>query len=417
MADSGPTAPIPTTPTIPAPAAARPSKTPYGFAALAWFALAVYGSLVPFRFKRSFLDPESGLLQSLLDFLSAPRWEVTTSSTSSLGLSHSLTDIVLNLGLFIPLGLLIRLAVWRRDWNWFAQIAAAIAGVAASSWLIECTQALTDGRVASLRDFALNTAGGLAGALPAVALRRHGVTFIFDLYCSSSYWLYRAGQRLQTMRYNPVAMFLVVAANVGLIAFAYFTSSAARAKHADEVNLMPFSVHVQRSWDVAFLQIGRSMIVYLLIGMLLSLQFLSLKQRKTIGLVVLGAALLAGVREVMLAAGAHARADVTEPILATMAVVATVATLALLVRAVKSSCRRKQSVPVAFERRRIPHQYDANGQPILPARTGSAADRRPGNAGDRRPGSASDRRGGSPADRRDAAGATAAAVAAPSPRA
>lgn len=365
-----------------APRAERPSRTPYGLAAFAWLALILYGSLVPFHFKHGLIDPDLGVAQSITDFLSAPRWEEpsTQDAVSSLGLSARFSDVALNLTLFLPLGMFLRLTAWRREWPWFLQIAAAVLGVAAASWLTECTQNLTADRVASLRDFFLNTAGGFAGAILAVFLRRYGVTLVFDIYCLTSLWLYRAKLWLQEVRYNPIAMFLVVAANIGLIAFAYVQSSGSHAKPGQEVNLMPFSVHVARSWDVAFLQLGRSMIVYLLIGMLLSLQFLSLKQRKSIGLVVLFAALLAGGREVMLATSAHARADVTEPILATMAVVATVATLALLVRAVKSSCRRKESVPVANDRRRIPHEYDANGQ-VIPARRGTAADRGKGSPG------------------------------------
>ncbi|MCX5662985.1 MAG: VanZ family protein [Planctomycetota bacterium] len=364
----------------------RPSRTPYGLAAVAWLALIFYGSLVPFHFKHGLLDSDGGIIQSLIDFITAPRWEDSSApnAVSSLGISTRFSDVALNLGLFLPLGLFLRLAAWKREWPALFQLLAALLGVAAASWLTECTQNLTADRVASLRDFCLNTAGGAAGAIPAVMLRRYGVTMIFDVYCCTSMWLFRAGQSLQKLRYNPLAMFLVVAANGGLIAFAYHQSKNVHAKAGQEVNLMPFSVHVARSWDVAFFQIGRSMIVYLLIGMLLSLQFLSLKQRKTIGLVVLGAALLAGVREVMLATGAHARADVTEPILAGVAVIATVGTVALLVRAVKSSCRRKQSVPVANDRRRIPHEYDANGQ-LLPPRRGTAADRKPGSAADRRP--------------------------------
>ena len=100
------------------------------------------------------------------------------------------------------------------------------------------------------------------------------------------------------------------------------------------------------------------MVLYCLFAMILSLQFMRASHKKGMIWVVVAVAALAVTREVIGLKTASQSADVTEPIIALMGVGFVFVTLFLLFHAVRCSCRRKNQVPVAVDRRRIPFEYE-----------------------------------------------------------
>lgn len=118
-----------------------------------WLALVMYASLFPFEGWRW---PPGAALADLAR-LRWPRWWDGFDATANL------------LG-YMPLGLLLTLAVRRRlrRWAWAALL--AVAAGAALSFAMELTQQLLPLRVPSLMDWVLNTAGTALGALLAGAV-------------------------------------------------------------------------------------------------------------------------------------------------------------------------------------------------------------------------------------------------------
>jgi hypothetical protein len=121
---------------------------------------------------------------------------------------------------------------------------------------------------------------------------------------------------------------------------------------------LPFQREFELPYDVAALHLGSTMIVYCLIAMLMSVQFLSLPVRKRMGWLVLGVAMLAAAREGLAYVSAANRLDFTEMIVALMAVGFVLTTLHLFGHAIRTSCRRRRAAPVVVERRRRPHVYE-----------------------------------------------------------
>ena len=328
--------------------------------AVVWVWLVLYGTLVPFDFQvDASVRENSTRIGWLLQSLTAPRWQAyESSSLSSLGLPHWLSDVVVNVALFLPLGALLRLDAARKVSRWWLQTAYALIIVSTLSWLIECGQGLMPSRVASLNDVCLNTAGGLFGALIALRACRWGRLAIFKAYCRASYLLYHTKEFLIRQRRRPVMMFLVVAVNVLVVSYWYAGAVASAGDGKGIVNWLPFAEQFKRSYDVAAVQIGRSLIIYCLFSMVLSLQFMRASHRKGLWWIVIAVAVLAVAREVLEMKVAGVGADITEPIIGIMAVGFIITTACLLVHAVRCSCRRKKQVPVAVDRRRVPFKYE-----------------------------------------------------------
>ena len=327
-----------------------------------WAGLVVYGTLVPFNFalEESFRESPN-LANWLVELASAPRWfQFETGDVSSLGTPNWVNDLILNVALYAPLGFLLRLDGTRRSDNRARQMLYVVGTILLLSWALECTQHLMKGRVGSLNDIVTNCVGGLIGALPAVAICNVSRGVVFRVYCRVSYVLYHTKEFLIRQRRRPVLMFAVVAVNIVLVTYWYATAAPA-GEAGDEalLNWLPFSQQFKRSYDVAALQIGRSLLVYCLLSMILSLQFMRAKQRKGLGWIIVAVALLAVAREVIEYRAGGQRADITEPIISIMAVGFILTTVFLLVHAVRCSCRRKKQMPIEFDRRRIPHSYDA----------------------------------------------------------
>ena len=78
------------------------------------------------------------------------------------GFSYHLLEVATNVAMFVPLGFLLVLAIFRTRW-WLA-----VAASAAVSTVFELVQLLLlSGRVASVADVAANTLGGAVGAILA----------------------------------------------------------------------------------------------------------------------------------------------------------------------------------------------------------------------------------------------------------
>lgn len=326
-----------------------------------WIALVAYGTLVPFNFQiEQSWQPSQSVVGWFIGVVTSPQWfSFEHGDVSSLGTPQWVNDLLTNVLLYAPLGFFLRLDAWRRQWRWWSQMALVVGVIFTLSWALECTQGLMKGRIGSLNDICTNTAGGVAGALFAVGLAQVSRKVVFWLYCRASYVLYHTKEFLIRQRRKPVFMFVVVGVNILLVAYGYVGATAAQQGGESEVvNWLPFMQQFKRSYDVAALQIGRSLVVYCLFAMILSLQFMRASHRKSLWWVVILVAVLAVVREVIQFQTAGMRADITEPIIGLMAVGFIITTACLLIHAVRCSCRRKTQVHVENDRRRIPHNYD-----------------------------------------------------------
>lgn len=321
--------------------------------AAAWWAALVYGSLLPWRFDVSgFVSASGGWNNALFAAFTAPHWLPPETGVSSLGVSHWVSDLAVNVALYLPLGILLRFAARPIDRKPVVQAMAAMLAVIATSWLIECTQVLMPGRVASLNDVAANVGAGVVGVLiarPLVACLRAAV---FGLYRRCAHPLWAVRDRLASWKRRPAVLYGVVAVNA-LLLWAWVGASGI----AGEGWRLPFASHFERSYDVAAWWLGRSLLVYCLIGALLSLMLVRDGARRGLGAVVLLSAGLAGVAQLVTAATGEAALDITEPLLATAAVGLVFVTLFLLIHAVRCSCRRREQMPVDHDRRRRAHDY------------------------------------------------------------
>lgn len=303
----------------------RPWWARAGAAAALWALLVTYGSLMPFAFDLSRLNV--GLLA-----LSTER--------------SPIEDLALNLALYVPLGVLLRLA-WRRWW-------LAGLGVVALSYGLECLQGLSPQRVGAWQDVVSN-------ALPGVVAAIVTPWTLAALRCAA-FVVYQQGalvdRVLRWMRGKPSLMLIVVAANLMLFGLWWSTHvSPVRPSNSLATNWMPFGDHFARSYDTAALFLGRSMLVYCVLGMLLSIAMMRRNQRRPLLWVALVTAVLVGAVEWARRTTGRDHADVTEPIIAVIAVAMVFTTAWLFMHAVRCSCRRKQAMPVEHDRRRKRHDY------------------------------------------------------------
>ncbi|MCC7193585.1 MAG: VanZ family protein [Phycisphaeraceae bacterium] len=328
--------------------------------------MLAYGTLTPFA-----INPEARngkwLFNMVLSWIIEPRWDYRLHGDySSLGFNNALNDIMINLALYAPLGLLIRLTLIKRKWSAGAHILGATLAAGLVSWLLEGCQNLTLDRIASLKDVVTNTAGGFVGALLAVWLRSVGIATVFFFYRKLAFPLYHTREWLARRRRHPAMAATVVMANIAILVWAsmqWMNAAPARAHAAISsqgdamIQWMPFAQQFSRSYDVAAVQLGRWLVIYVLVGALLSLGCVSVANRRGMGWLVFATALVAALNEAARLIFARTAADVTGPALAIIGALAVATTAFLLADAVSLACRRRVQVPVAVERRRIPHQY------------------------------------------------------------
>jgi glycopeptide antibiotics resistance protein len=123
-----------------------------------WALFIVYGSFIPFR-----LTTDPGVIRRNL----ADAWILSFADVRR---SFSLPDVLSNVLLYIPLGLLLVVSTTRAPEERRAWRVVLCAGIAAVfSTLVEIGQLFTVNRTTSLLDVVCNTTGGLLGAVAAAA--------------------------------------------------------------------------------------------------------------------------------------------------------------------------------------------------------------------------------------------------------
>lgn len=345
----------------------------YVLLAAAWMGFVAYGSLVPFDFKAPW-PPDAGAFSLAIYWLylaiTSPKWwdHATIDLMNNLGESSIWGDYAMNLMLYLPIGAMLRLRLLRMGRPTWRQIAEPALMVLAICWAIECMQGMIASRLASYNDIAVNTAGGLIGALvsrrAAMVIRQT----VFFLYCLVAHWMHDFRGFVGRQREKPVMLVVVTVLNIALFALWWkLRLMPVKAAGKRPINWLPFHDQFSYPYEVAVEHLGRMMILYMLVGMLLSLQFLSFRRRSGVGVMVLVVAVLAAFHEVLGMFRAGQRADVTQPIVATMAVAVIAYLSYMLVRSVRSCCRRREEVPVAVERRRRPHNYNAEAPGNAPS--------------------------------------------------
>lgn len=343
----------------PAPAGAlgagrgRPHSV-YLALALAWAGLVLYGTLLPFELRPG-AGPRGAVLPWLVDLLSAPRWFTPTGQASALGVSALASDLAVNLALMLPLGMLLRLHLRKRRWPIAMQLLLPAAGCFALCWCVESMQSQLVGRYAAIQDVLSNSGGAVVGVALGPPLAAGFRVGVFAVYRRCALPLHGARRMMLKLRRSPVVMFMVTGLNLLLIV-GWFTAAGGLGE-GTPTRALPFEGLFQRSYDVAAVYAGRAMIVYCLVGGLLSLQFMRLRSRRALGVVLLGLALIAFGRQLLERSGAGV--DVTESVIAVMAGGLLLTTVWLMGHAVRCSCRRREQIDVPFERRRVPFEYRA----------------------------------------------------------
>jgi len=327
------------------PAMARP-----GVLAFVWVTLLAYGSLLPFDLALSalFAHPAEGF--------------------RSLGLSasHSLShvDLVTNLLLYVPLGVMLRIALRRRGLHPAAQIALGVLAVLLLSGGMEYLQAYSPSRVASLADVLANVGMGVVAVVFAPWLWAVTRRFMFWAYCRLSWPIHMLRVRMRFARRSPQAMLALVLLNATLLTTWYATQAAnawgpATASAQGDVAL-PFERHFATSYDTAALLLGRSLLVYAALGCLLSLSMLRGRAKPALRWVVVGVLLVSLGIELYRSrstAGGF-RADITEPLIALGAALLMGITTYLFAHAIRRSNRRRvQADYDGPERRRVRYAY------------------------------------------------------------
>lgn len=322
--------------------------------ALTWAGLILYGTLLPFDLRRGSVPAHALSLDWLLDVLSSPRWLIPSTRSSALGISELASDLAVNLLLMLPLGLFLRLHYRHKRSTLIVQWLKPLLLVSLLCWAIESAQSLLIGRVGSIPDVLTNLSGAIAGmAIGPWSARTFRLT-VFHAFRKFSYRLHQAEQLLLSIRRSPITMFSVTMVNLLFVGW-YFAATRSLGE-GTSAHVLPFMGLFERSYDVGALYAGRAMIVYCLVGGLLSIQFLRLRSRRAISLFLLVMAVLAFGRQLLEASGA-APVDLTENFIAITAGGFVLTTIYLLFHAVRCSCRRRVQTPVAVERRRVPFQY------------------------------------------------------------
>lgn len=349
--------------TVPAqpltPKAAMQSVGYWGLAWL-WIGLIIYGSLLPFEFRP---QPElydlSDRIDWLREFLRGPAWVMADAGQFSfLGISSRLSDTLTNLLLYAPAAILLRLDLHRRGLGLIGVFFTVVL-LGGLSWLIECAQGQMPLRVASLPDVLLNTGGALAAALVAVWLRDHGKKWVFKAYCKVSILVIDSSAWVQQQRDTGAAMRSMLVSNVlMLLSWAVMAWLSADGTNPGKINWLPFGWHFHLAYDAAAWQMGKSMLYYALIAAPMAALWASVRNTTGWLKVVVTTVTLVTAHEAFRLLLSSRTADVTEPILAAFAAGAVLVLAHLAHRAVRSCCRRKQSVVVPVERRRRRHNYE-----------------------------------------------------------
>ncbi|MEM6333877.1 MAG: VanZ family protein [Planctomycetota bacterium] len=326
--------------------------------AVVWGAVVAWGSLLPRRFAGpGFVAEHGGVWQAVWAALSTPAlrggWDRTDAS-----------DVVMNVVLYVPLGLLLRMALrgrrrgeaglevslraWEPGWAWHAALAAGV--VAGMSWVLESTQALAPGRVGSTSDWLLNAGPGALAAVvgPAALVGLRRVAFYGYTRSSGVWHALKAQLRLWQMRpvrLETVSIVAAMAAVLGVYAWVADGGLPGQGR----VAWMPFERHFAIDYVSGGRRVAAAVLVYAVAAACLGLPLLGRGLRRRMGRVIVGVLALAGLVEVVGWAMRGSLPDVTEGCLALMGVAAGGIAYAAGVAAVRWSCRRRGADDGAYE--------------------------------------------------------------------
>lgn len=255
-----------------------------------WYGIAItYGSLIPFDFKDNL---------ALIDLLSAwttpPAWQTDPTSYSSLSLNLTDVDLITNIGLYLPLGILLRIATRKYLVHHLSQIITSTLIASMLSSLIETTQHCLSSRIASLNDIACNTTGAFIGACLGIIINNtmlHATAafvtfFIIPLSAIHTFFI-----RLSKTRFKlSIALVLLLIA-VTLLLYGLFHSVMHTGNRSHTI-ILPFVAHQKYSYDVAASLLAQSSIIYLISGLLLASTLHTLRSDKVRVLTIIFIALL-----------------------------------------------------------------------------------------------------------------------------
>lgn len=320
-----------------------------------WTCIILYGSFVPFHFSTSAL---SGI--NFWELLTAPQWVTRhPNDISSLGIPGWMSDMVVNIALYLPLGvfLFLWLSEELKNFGKWRYVIFALPGLILS-YSIEVLQAFSVDRVSTIQDILFNGLGTLIGCITARKIYDGILKGLFLIHCKLSYPLYRIKQAGLTIRRNPTMMLSVSIINIAILIYWYLAYRASPSLGVDNSSLIPFENHFRHSYDVALFNIGEALVVYMMITMLICTQFMRRKMRMRMSYLILCLGLLALIREWILTNTVGSRADLTEPILAMMGAGFLCVSLYLFYHAIKCYDRRKAKLDVNQDRRRVPYAYE-----------------------------------------------------------
>ncbi|MEM9347143.1 MAG: VanZ family protein [Planctomycetota bacterium] len=318
-------------------------------------AVVLYGSLLPFDFVWSAAVRDSGsVIAALWAALMSPQWVTAKQGVSPLGVPFVVSDLLMNLVLYLPLGVTLRMALRNRWHHWPIEMLGTCGIALALSWTVESLQSLMPMRVASLNDVLANTVAALVAAMLAPVL--------WQAYRRSSFWLYcrLAGviARLRRLATRPGVAIAIAILNALLIGL-WYVGELHEAGIGDQTVLaLPFERAFALPYDLGVMVLGEALLAYAGIGCLLLLMTYTGIQRVAMGWVVLAVVVLAFGAELSRAATHNAVPDITGPLLALSAAAIMGVTIYTFSFAVKRSNRRYQAHSFdGPDRRRIPHDY------------------------------------------------------------
>lgn len=319
--------------------------------ALVCLVLVAYGSLLPF----DLLAPAG--VDGVRAMLLAPQWAEAQGPTSALGLSASVSDLLINLLLYVPLGVLLRFSIPGKLRLGIVGATLATLGVFAVSWGLESMQSLTPSRVSSLNDVAANVATGGLSACLCLWLWSRFRAAVFAVYCRTAQLRRVAAAGFEAMQARAWPTFAFVTLN-GLLIGGWYVLQLGRYQSDGDGAALPFASAFELPYDTAAVVLGRSMLVYVGLGTLVLLAMASRRERVRLGWVVVAVVGLSIAAEAHRAATHNARPDITGPILAATAATLMALTLYCFSLAVRKANRRHQQQTYnGPERRRMGYDY------------------------------------------------------------
>lgn len=316
-------------------------------------AAVIYGSLIPFEFAwADAVERAGGIGSALMAALSSPSWVVASPGESAYGVSHAVSDWAMNLLLYVPVGLTVRMAFRLRFRSWAIELLGTFLFAAALSWSVESLQGLMPARVASLNDILANTVSAMAGAVLA--------PWIWSVYKRFSFWAYcklvLLIEKLRALRERP-GVVMVIALGNALAIGAWYVLEVGRSQ-GEPGFALPFERAFNLPYDMGAVLLGQALLVYAGIGCLLLLLTYTGARRLAMNWVVLGVVLLAFAAEFSRVVTQGSAPDITGPLLALAAGSVMTVTVYTFVYAVRRSNRRHEAAGYEGpDRRRRPHDY------------------------------------------------------------